>query len=109
MTDAFARIVEDGGDADDILRSTVTALADSPGVVWAEIAFLDRGALVPGPAAGAEDGARRTAMPILFDGTPVGELRADGDVTPGLLGYVAGLVAPYVLIGWDTGGEAWVP
>jgi hypothetical protein len=109
MTDAFERIVEESGDADAILRSAVSALADLPGVAWAEIAFLDRGELVSGPAAGAEDVTRRASVPILFDGVSVGELRADGDIEPELLERVADLVAPYVLIGWDTGGEAWVP
>jgi hypothetical protein len=39
----------------------------------------------------------------------VGELAADGPVDRAELERVAGLVAEYVLIGWDTGGEAWSP
>jgi hypothetical protein len=39
----------------------------------------------------------------------VGELCVDGDVDAQLLGEVATRVAPYVLIGWDTGGARWEP
>ena len=28
---------------------------------------------------------------------------------PGLMDEVAHLIAPHVLLGWDTGGEAWEP
>jgi hypothetical protein len=38
----------------------------------------------------------------------VGELALSDD-DPGLAARVAELVGPYVLVGWDTGGETWDP
>jgi hypothetical protein len=105
---AVQRVVAEGGEADDILRATVAALAEQTGVAWAGIAFLDRGVLGLGPAAGMADESRRTRTPILFQGALVGELWVDGN-KPVELDRVAALVAPYVLIGWDTGGEIWDP
>ena len=51
------RIVEAEGDADDILRSAVSALVDPGGCSWAGILFVESGELVLGPQAGiAEPG-----------------------------------------------------
>jgi hypothetical protein len=103
------RIVAKGGEADDILRASVAALAAQAGVAWAGIAFLDDGALSLGPTAGVADESRRTRTPILFQGALVGELWVDGARDGTELESVAALVAQYVLIGWDTGGETWDP
>ncbi len=103
------RIVAEGGEADDILRASVAALAGQADVAWAGIAFLDDGVLGLGPTAGAADESRRTRTPILFQGALVGELWVDGERDGVELERVATLVAPYVLIGWDTGGESWDP
>jgi hypothetical protein len=102
-------IVEHGGDADDILRAVVSALAAEPDVAWAGIAFVDRGALELGPASGRADVSRRQRVPIDFQGSLVGELWLDGGVPSAELERIAELLAPLVLIGWDTGGEAWAP
>ncbi len=107
--DLVERIVERGGDADDVLRSAVAALAADPGVDWVGIAFVEGGELRLGPAAGATPEATRTRVPILFQGVQVAELQVDGDIDQDDLGRIASLVAPYALIGWDTGGEAWEP
>jgi hypothetical protein len=52
-------------------------------------------------------------VPILYDGAPVAELRvAPPGVTPeqrASLEREAERLAPYCLVGWDTGGEAWSP
>jgi hypothetical protein len=45
----------------------------------------------------------------VFQGSPVGELAADGDVQLGLLERISTLIAAYALIGWDTRGERWEP
>ena len=103
------QVLERGGEPDDVLRAAVAALADEPGVVWAGIAFLEEGALVLGPTAGEPDKRVRTRTPISYQDDPVGELQTDGDVDAADLEAVATLVAPYVLIGWDTRGEAWEP
>ena len=107
--DVIERIVEQGGDADDILRAAVAALADEPRVSWAGIAFVEGATLRLGPTAGLADEARRLSARIVYQGADVGELWVDGDVEPRALEHVVALLAPYALIGWDTGGETWDP
>ena len=107
--EAVRRIVEAGGDADDVLRACVTRLADEPDVTWAGVALAEDGALQLGPSAGASDATRRKRAPILFQGEAVGELWVDGAIDRTTLDHVAALIAPFALIGWDTGGEAWDP
>ena len=102
-------VLEQGGEPDDVLRSAVSVLAAAPGLVWAGIAFHEEGELVLGPQAGRPDEARRARVPVRFQEGEVGELWADGDADVGLLSEVAGRIGPYVLIGWDTGGERWEP
>ena len=109
VLEVLDRAVEAAEDADDVLRETVRILAAEPGVAWVGIALLDEGALVPGPAAGEPDEARRVRTPIVWQGAAVGELQVDGDVERELLETVAAMIATHVLIGWDTGGEAWEP
>ena len=98
-----------GGEADDVLRSFVRILVDDPAIAWAAIAFLENGQLVVGPEAGSRGDARRIRTEVVFQGSKVGELWVDGVVDAALLEHVAHLVAPYVLIGWDTGGVTWDP
>lgn len=103
------RILAETAEADDVLRRAVEAVAGVPGVEWAGIAFVEDDALVLGPTAGEADETRRTRVPIVFGGSPVGELAADGDADTALLESVAERLAPLVLVGWDTGGERWNP
>ena len=105
---AVERIVAEGGDADDVLRDVVRALVDR-GCSWARISFVEGGELVPGPTAGEPDEARRVVVPVSYRGEQVGELAADGPPDRVELERVAALVSEHVLIGWDTGGEAWSP
>ena len=102
-------ILEGDGEPDDVLRRVVDTLVSEPGVVWAGIAFLEEGELVLGPAAGTPDESRRVPVPVSYQGGRVGELRVDGETDRTVLEAIAALVAPYVLIGWDTGGESWEP
>jgi hypothetical protein len=108
-THALEHIVGQDADADDVLRTAVSALAAEPDVTWAGIALLENGVLTLGPTAGVPDETRRMRVPILFQGSLVGELAADGGVQIGLLERISTLIAAYVLIGWDTGGESWEP
>jgi hypothetical protein len=94
-------------DADDRLRQVVADLAGREGCSWAGIYFAEEDSLVLGPEAGAPDPARRTAVPVLWRGTRVAELAADGDVAAAELETVAAEIADLCLVGWDTGGEAW--
>jgi hypothetical protein len=105
----IAEILQRGGDADDALRQVVSALAARPDVSWAGIAFVEADALRLGPAAGDEDEASRVRAEVSFQDGRVGELWVDGTLPQNELAPVAALIAPLVLIGWDTGGEAWEP
>ena len=104
-------LVGAGGDADDILRAVVAALAKRYG--WAGVLFVEDDDLVLGPEAGgpAPDADRRTQIPVTWQGDRVAELVVAA--APGqdraFLERVAGLVAPQCLVGWDTGGEDWDP
>ncbi|MGZ4381860.1 MAG: hypothetical protein ACXVZ2_00470 [Gaiellaceae bacterium] len=101
-------IVAAGGDADDVLRAVVAELV-AGGCAWAGIWFVEGERLELGPEAGAPDEARRVRVPIEFRGERVGELGVDGALEPAVVERAAALISPYVLLGWDTGGEAWVP
>jgi len=107
--DELSSLVEQGGDADDVLRSALAVLVEEPGISWASICFLEEGELVPGPDAGTPDMPRRRTAPIAFRDDPVGELVVDGDADPVFLARAAEILSAYVLLGWDTGGEAWEP
>lgn len=112
MTDTLSElraVLERESDADDALRGAVSLLAAMRSAVWAGIAFVEEDELVLGPSAGTPDEARRMRVPISYGDDPVGELMVDGDADRGLLEQAATLVSPLVLIGWDTGGEAWEP
>jgi hypothetical protein len=105
LDDVIAR----GGDADDVLRAVVDLLVAEPEVRWAGIHFAEEGDLALGPAAGAENEAQAVRAAIMYRDEPVGELEVHGDVDPELLVSIAERISPYVLLGWDTGGEAWEP
>ena len=107
--EAIERLLAESEDADDVLRGAVAALVTDPEIVWAGIGFLEDGTLTLGPTTGDPDETRRTRVLIEFQGSTVGELWADGNSDRALLERVASLIAPQVLIGWDTGGEAWDP
>ena len=109
VVDEVDRILAEAVDADDVLRGVVRALVERGGCSLAGIAFVEGGDLVPGPAAGEPDEARRVAVPVSYRGERVGELAADGDLDAAELEQIAALVSTHVLIGWDTGGEAWSP
>jgi L-methionine (R)-S-oxide reductase len=53
-------------------------------------------------------------VPVRYEGTVVAEIDVDSDVPAAFGGAdreflerVAGLISPYCLVGWDTGGMAW--
>jgi putative methionine-R-sulfoxide reductase with GAF domain len=102
-------IVGRGGDADDVLRQVVAALARR--YAWAGILFVEDGELALGPEAGTPDATRRTTVPVTWQGDRVAELAVDGaqEEDSTLLERVATLVSGHCLVGWDTGGESWEP
>jgi putative methionine-R-sulfoxide reductase with GAF domain len=101
--------VSAGGDADDILRDVVGALAAR--YSWAGVFFVEEAALVLGPQAGVPDPARRLQLPVSWQGSRIAELAIDAapEEDRKFLERVAELVAAQCLVGWDTGGEDWDP
>jgi len=110
--EAIDRILDRGGDADDVLRQVVAVLHSMDDFSWIGISFVEEGELVLGPARG-ERTAEPTEIPISYENNVVAELGViAGEVDSKgrtFLERVALLIAPYCLVGWDTGGEAWSP
>ena len=96
-------------DADDALRATVATLAARDDCAWAGIFFVEGDELVLGPHAGDPRPAERTTVPVVWRGTRVAELAADGAVDAEHLAAVAAGIADLCLVGWDTDGEEWQP
>ena len=103
------RILDLGDDADNVLRAVVARLVGLPTISWAGVLFLEGGSLVLGPEAGVADPSHRHGVPVLYRGAVVGELAVDGETEESFLTRVAALISTHVLLGWDTGGEAWEP
>jgi hypothetical protein len=106
--EAVDRIVNRGGEADDVLRATVAVLHERL-ASWAGISFVEEGALVLGPSAGEPNESERVSVPVTFKGDRVAELAVDGYDDRAVLERVATLISPYALVGWDTAGEPWEP
>jgi hypothetical protein len=95
VLEVVGRIIERGGDSEDVLRATVTAIVDRGDAKWAAVLFNDEGELIVGPHAGvAEPGERRTAT-VIQEGAHLGELAVDGLDDQALIERVASLIAPY--------------
>lgn len=108
--EAIDRILNRGGDADEILRRVVATLHELAGYAWAGIFFVEDDALVLGPEAGSAEAERRTMVPVIWHGARVAELAVDGPPDDlAFLERVALLVSGHCLVGWDTGGESWEP
>ena len=105
MLEAVDRLVNRGGDADDVLRGVLQALHEG-GVGYAAIRFMEGGELADGPSVGTP--AATFSTPVLFEARQVGELALSVD-DPALAERVASLISAYVLVGWDIGGEPWRP
>jgi putative methionine-R-sulfoxide reductase with GAF domain len=109
--EAIDRILNRGGDADDVLRRVVSALHEHAGYAWAGIFFVEEGSLDLGPEAGSPGESARTVVPVTWQGDRIAELAVDGaaaDDRP-FLERGAVLVSGHCLVGWDTGGESWEP
>jgi hypothetical protein len=108
--EAVERILERGGDADDLLRDVVVAVHERvPHFSRVGIAFMEDGRLELGPEAGTGEGEEVRAL-VTFEGAPVAELIAHRTETgddQAFLDRVATLISPYCLVGWDTQGVPW--
>ena len=109
--EAIDRILNRGGDADEVLRDVVAVLHDRAGYRWAGIFFVETGGLVLGPQAGDGDPEHRIRVPVSYNGAQVAELAVDAAPEEDriFLERVAVLISAHCLVGWDTGGEAWSP
>ena len=107
--EAIDDIVDDGGDADDVLRRVVAALHEQAGYPWAGIFFVEEDDLALGPEAGTAAGQPRTHVPVAWQDVRVAELAVEGapQTDAAFLERVAALVAGHCLVGWDTGGQPW--
>ena len=110
--EAIDRILDRGGEADEVLREVVAVLHGLDDYSWVGISFVEEGELVLGPVQG-ERTAEPTTVPISYENNVVAELgviAAEVDAEHrAFLERVALLISPYCLVGWDTGGEAWSP
>ncbi len=104
---AVDRLLEAGGDADDVLRAVVSSLVTDGGCAWAGILFAENGELVLGPEAGAQRPGERLQLTVDFKGTTVAELVVDGCPDASVAEHVAAAIAEHCLVGWDTGGVPW--
>ena len=108
--EAVERILNRGGDADDVLRAVVAAVHERlPHFARVGIAFMEEGRLELGPEAGSGAGEELRAL-VTFEGAPVAELvvhRTEARDDQAFLERVATLISPYCLVGWDTQGVPW--
>jgi hypothetical protein len=108
-------IIDGGEEADNILRAALAAVHAGAGAPWSAIAFVEEGEMAVGPligAAPAETPVPALVVPIVYRGETVAALWFGSETERSLdpeLGRTAALLAPYCLVGWDTGGEEWVP
>jgi hypothetical protein len=108
-------IVDGGEEADQILRASLAAVHEGAGAPWSAIAFVEEREMVAGPLAGQPPGGVPVPdliFPITYRGETVAALWFGGEMPRELdadLSRVAELLAPYCLVGWDTGGEHWDP
>jgi hypothetical protein len=94
-------------DADDILRAAAALLVGRGGCTGAEIRFAEEGGQVTGPVAGQLSGDGETVTPVLYETAEVAQLVTEGCNDHRFLDQVAGRIAVYCLVGWDTGGVPW--
>jgi hypothetical protein len=106
--EAVDRILNRGGDADDVLRAVLVVLFQL--YAYVGIRFAEEGRFVPGPSLGERD-EQAEQFPVVFEGIEVARLEAasPGSEDRPFLERVALLISPYCLVGWDTGGEPWAP
>jgi hypothetical protein len=111
VLEAVERILNRGGDADDILREIVAVLHEQAGYAWAGIFFVEEDELALGPQSGKPDESRRTNVPVTWQGVRIADLAVDDAPEEDriFLERVALLVSGHCLVGWDTGGETWEP
>ena len=74
--EAIDRILNRGGDADDVLRGVLAVIHERAGYSWAAIRFVEAGGLVEGPSVGTK--IEGLTVPVSYQGEKVGELELGG-------------------------------
>lgn len=115
--EAVDRIINRGGEADDVLRQIVSVLHDRfEHFSWVGLYLVEGDDLVLGPWKGPQvaENAEKIVVPIPYEGKIVGEIHIDpdrpaafGEADRIFLERVALLISPHGLVAWDTGGVAW--
>jgi hypothetical protein len=92
--EAVERILNRGGESDDVLRQVVEALHERA-AAWVGIAFVRERRLELGPSAGGTppDDVQRHA--VHRNGDSIAELWTSPDADPALCARVAQIVSPY--------------
>jgi hypothetical protein len=115
ISERVQAVIDGGDEADDILRAALAAVHEGVGAPWSAIAFVEEGRMAVGPIEGSapdDAPAPALAVPIDYRGETVAALWLGSEPERALtddLEHVAALLAPYCLVGWDTGGEQWDP
>jgi hypothetical protein len=92
--EAVERILNRGGEADDVLLRVVDALHERA-AAWVGIAFAHQGRLELGPSAGGSPPAGHQRHTVHWKGQPVAELWTSAEADPALCARVATIVSPY--------------
>ena len=119
VLDEIERLIETEPEADAVLRRAVDVLAETvERYAYVCLSFVEAGELVRGPWRGQEPAGEELggglAVPVIHDGSQVGELRVDPaqshtltEADESFLDRVAQRLSAHCLVGWDTGGVPW--
>ena len=109
VLESLDRILNRGGDADDVLRAAVDALA--PLYDFVALRFVEAGRLLEGPSTGERATEATTTAVVRFEGSEVARLEVSPapEEDAAFLERVTTLISAHCLVGWDTGGEPWEP
>jgi hypothetical protein len=112
--EAIDRILNAGGDADDVLRAVVGVLHERLDARSVAISFREGETWLTGPVAGNDaEAAPMLVVPVRWEGSEIARLEVAGaepdEAERNMLERVAVLISAHCLVGWDTGGQDWQP
>jgi hypothetical protein len=92
--EAVERILNRGGERDEVLRQVVNAL-HARAATWVGIAFIEHAGLELGPRAGGAKPVDHQRHPIEWQGQTIAELWTSAEADPALCARIAVIVSPY--------------
>jgi len=92
--EAVERILNRGGEPDDVLREVVEALHERA-AYWVGIAVFEEGRLELGPSAGGPTPEDHQRYAVQWQGHPIAELWTSAEADPALCARIAVIVSPY--------------